>query len=291
MQFKIGDNVIFNEDCMLAFDYVPKGVAGEIIDIVDTGFTMAYRIDLGDMGTVTIPTNSVDKCCTQVKPKKDKHNILADLIQTDGSIDGEKLMEKLEENQVQVANGVVMSDRPQRPTMSASTPSSVVKRINEKHNILHDILQSDGSIDGEKLMEKLESDSEEPEKTINLLREMKHNCEHAHNYDDAKRHDKAKALGFAIELIKHDCSATEYKTEKLMEKLSKGDNKTIRPDYYKFHGYDVFDIANYFGLSFPLGNGLKYLLRAGKKDKDKTIQDLEKCVECVQREIKFLKEK
>lgn len=28
-------------------------------------------------------------------PTKDKHNILADLVQSDGSIDGEKLMEKL----------------------------------------------------------------------------------------------------------------------------------------------------------------------------------------------------
>ena len=28
-------------------------------------------------------------------PQKNKHNILADLVQTDGSIDGEKLMEKL----------------------------------------------------------------------------------------------------------------------------------------------------------------------------------------------------
>lgn len=54
------------------------------------------------------------------------------------------------------------------------------------------------------------------EKAINLLREMKHNCEHANNYDDPKRHDKAKALGFAIELIEHGCSATEpnYKPEK-----------------------------------------------------------------------------
>lgn len=56
----------------------------------------------------------------------------------------------------------------------------------------------------------------EPEKAINLLREMKHNCEHANKYDDPKRHDKAKALGFAIELIEHGCSAVEpnYKPEK-----------------------------------------------------------------------------
>lgn len=67
------------------------------------------------------------------KPQKDKHNILADLVQTDGSIDGEKLMEKLEKNQVQVANGVVMSDRPQRPTMPASTPLSVAKQNSVEH--------------------------------------------------------------------------------------------------------------------------------------------------------------
>ena len=56
----------------------------------------------------------------------------------------------------------------------------------------------------------------EAEKAINLLREMKHNCEHANKYDDPKRHDKAKALGFAIELIEHGCSAEEpnYKPEK-----------------------------------------------------------------------------
>jgi hypothetical protein len=33
----------------------------------------------------------------------------------------------LEENQVQVANGVVMNDRPQRPTGSASTPDDKTK--------------------------------------------------------------------------------------------------------------------------------------------------------------------
>ena len=61
-----------------------------------------------------------------------------------------------------------------------------------------------------------EAQPEEPEKAINLLREMKHNCEHANKYDDPKRHDKAKALGFAIELIEHGCSAVEanYKPEK-----------------------------------------------------------------------------
>jgi hypothetical protein len=49
------------------------------------------------------------------------------LLQTDGSVDLERLMEKLEDNQVQVANGVVMKDKPQRPTKPASTPDDKAK--------------------------------------------------------------------------------------------------------------------------------------------------------------------
>ena len=36
---------------------------------------------------------------------------------------------------------------------------SVVKKINNKHNILNGLLNSDGSVDGEKLMEKLSNQS------------------------------------------------------------------------------------------------------------------------------------
>ena len=61
----------------------------------------------------------------------------------------------------------------------------------------------------------------------------------------------------------------------------------IKPDYYQFHGYDVFDIAEHFGLSFPLGNALKYLLRAGHKDPAKKVEDLNKCIECIKRHIEL----
>lgn len=88
---------------------------------------------------------------------------------------------------------------------------------NGKYYILEDGSEYDWSWTNE-MFEGLAGDeqTEEPEKTINLLREMKHNCEHANKYDDPKRHDKAKALGFAIELIEHGCSAAEpnYKPEK-----------------------------------------------------------------------------
>jgi hypothetical protein len=39
------------------------------------------------------------------------------------------------------------------------TAPSITKRINNKHNILNGLLQTDGSVDGEKLMEKLSNQS------------------------------------------------------------------------------------------------------------------------------------
>ena len=144
-----------------------------------------------------------------------------------------------------------------------------------------------------------EAQPKESEKAINLLREMKHNCEHANKYDDPKRHDKAKALGFAIELIEHDCSAVEnYKPEKLKSNSKEcfgtpggeaneitNNGNTIRPGYYKSSMGDVFDIANAYGLDMPLGTAVKYILRAGKKDKAKEIEDLQKAVRCIERAI------
>ena len=69
----------------------------------------------------------------------------------------------------------------------------------------------------------------------------------------------------------------------------KGD--TIHPNYYKFHGFDVFDIAAYFRLDFPTGNALKYLLRAGHKDPTKKAEDLRKCIQCIQRSIEIMEGK
>lgn len=40
---------------------------------------------------------------------------------------------------------------------------------------------------------------------------------------------------------------------------------TIRPDYYKEQGIEVFDVINAFGLDFYEGNVIKYVCRAGKK--------------------------
>lgn len=50
----------------------------------------------------------------------------------------------------------------------------------------------------------------------------------------------------------------------------------INPDHYKAGGIEVIDIIEAFSLDYKSGNCLKYLLRAGRKDPAKTLEDLRK---------------
>lgn len=81
-------------------------------------------------------------------------------------------------------------------------------------------------------------------------------------------------------------------TDDMIEGLAEGDfdentdnSNTIRPGYYQSTMGDIFDIANAYGLDFPLGNAVKYICRAGKKDKSKEIEDLRKAIKCIKRAI------
>jgi hypothetical protein len=66
---------------------------------------------------------------------------------------------------------------------------------------------------------------------------------------------------------------------------------TIRPGYYQSRMGDIFDIADVYGLDFPLGNAVKYICRAGKKNKAAEIEDLEKAIQCIQRAIELRRAK
>lgn len=63
----------------------------------------------------------------------------------------------------------------------------------------------------------------------------------------------------------------------------------INPDYYKAGQVQVIDIIKMYQLDFALGNATKYLLRAGKKDVNTYVQDLEKAVWYIQYAIKDAK--
>lgn len=48
------------------------------------------------------------------------------------------------------------------------------------------------------------------------------------------------------------------------------------PSHYAAGKIEVIDAIEDWGLGFHLGNAVKYIARAGKKDPAKTIEDLEK---------------
>jgi hypothetical protein len=59
------------------------------------------------------------------------------------------------------------------------------------------------------------------------------------------------------------------------------------PQHYGGEGnpYEAIKVIEAWGLDFPLGNAVKYISRAGKKDKETTVQDLEKAIWYIRRKI------
>lgn len=55
------------------------------------------------------------------------------------------------------------------------------------------------------------------------------------------------------------------------------------PSHYQGNGIEVIDVIEAFGLGFCLGNVVKYVLRAGKKDE--RLQELRKAKWYLEREI------
>jgi len=62
------------------------------------------------------------------------------------------------------------------------------------------------------------------------------------------------------------------------------------PSHYTDGKIEVIDFIEDKQLGFCLGNAVKYISRAGKKYKDKEIEDLEKAIWYIKRRIKELKD-
>jgi len=62
------------------------------------------------------------------------------------------------------------------------------------------------------------------------------------------------------------------------------------PSHYGGEGntYEAIKVIEAWGLGFHLGNVVKYIARAGKKNPDKILEDLEKALWYLQREIEGL---
>ena len=71
-------------------------------------------------------------------------------------------------------------------------------------------------------------------------------------------------------------------------------DKDIQPDnvnhpyHYNSDRIEVIDFIEDKGLGFHLGNAVKYISRAGRKNPDNTIEDLRKAVWYINRQIQRL---
>lgn len=55
------------------------------------------------------------------------------------------------------------------------------------------------------------------------------------------------------------------------------------PPHYTMGGIEVIDAIEAWGLDFHLGNAVKYIARAGKKNPAETVQDLRKAMWYIER--------
>ena len=68
-------------------------------------------------------------------------------------------------------------------------------------------------------------------------------------------------------------------------------NAVDHPSHYggKDNPYEAIKVIRAWDANFAIGNALKYLSRAGKKDPNKTIEDLEKACWYINNEIEELR--
>lgn len=60
------------------------------------------------------------------------------------------------------------------------------------------------------------------------------------------------------------------------------------PEHYTDGGIETIDFIEAKKLPYHLGNAVKYISRAGKKDKNKTVEDLKKAVWYIERYISII---
>lgn len=98
---------------------------------------------------------------------------------------------------------------------------------------------------------------------------------------------KSKNKNEKLEENPHKKLTKEF--EEQMEKVGQLFNNPIKPSHYQAGEFDVIAFCFKHNLDFATGNIIKYVTRAGKKDKDKTLEDLEKAKEYLERKIEWVK--
>ncbi len=83
-------------------------------------------------------------------------------------------------------------------------------------------------------------------------------------------------------------SWTRYKHTSTISKLATTKMDATNPPHYQKHpsGVECIEITRH--MNFNRGNAMKYIWRAGEKDPNKTVEDLQKAIWYLNDEIKRL---
>lgn len=72
------------------------------------------------------------------------------------------------------------------------------------------------------------------------------------------------------------------------DEIKRIEDNVKTPSHYCYSKYQPKDVIREWGLNFNLGNAVKYIVRAGRKDD--IIQDLMKAREYIEFEIEYLQD-
>jgi hypothetical protein len=113
------------------------------------------------------------------------------------------------------------------------------------------------------------------------------------SYGEISKEDLQRRIQIDSEILSNRLSAREkYDGWKGIPMEAVTPVNIVRPDYYggKGNTYEVFNVLEAWNIDkdFYLGNVIKYISRAGKKDSSKTKEDLEKALVYLQRRISTL---
>jgi hypothetical protein len=73
--------------------------------------------------------------------------------------------------------------------------------------------------------------------------------------------------------------------------MGKTEQDAIKPNYYKSGDQDAIAYTLKHNLNFTKGSVLKYMTRAGNKDGESELKDLNKALEYLKREINYIKQR
>lgn len=109
-----------------------------------------------------------------------------------------------------------------------------------------------------------------------------------HADQNAQTNEIVESLAKDLANVKNDVanSWAELTVEEPEE--TKENDPVNHPSHYTDGKYETIDFIEDYGLTTHIGNAIKYISRAGKKDEDEYIQDLNKADWYLQRYLQYL---